>query len=359
MPASRTRLARAMAVESAARSASPRGRTLSLRLAQQSKILAEEVGHPHAIAMSVLADAISATAVGEWKRALTKSEQALSMLRDQCVGVTWELNMAQNMFIWALMYLGEIREVSRVVPALLASARSSGNLYLATELCTRCNLVWLAADDPDDGERETVESIARWSQKGFHRQHYSALLARVQTALYRGDAEAAWRLLDEQEPMLRRSLLTRVQAFRIESLYLRARCALAMAATHERSGRFLSVARSRARRIAREQMPWSDPIALLISAGVAYLEGNTGLALQYLHDAAARFERADMKLYLGLTKLRIGTLQQDERGREIRREASAWMAAQNIKNPTRMARVYAPGFPDVAPPEAGQEQYCR
>ena len=119
--------------------------------------------------------------------------------------MTWELNIAQNIVIWALMYLGELGEVSRRVPALLADARRRGNLYLATELCTRSNIVWLAADDPDEGERETIESIARWSQEGFHRQHYSALLARVQTALYRGDAEAAWRLLAEQEPKLRRS----------------------------------------------------------------------------------------------------------------------------------------------------------
>ena len=130
---------------------------------------------------------------------MTLSEEALAILRDQCVGVTWELNMAQNLVIWALMYLGELGEVSRRVPALLANARSSGNLYIATELCTRSNYVWLAADDPDEGEREPIESIERWSQKGFHRQHYSAMLARMQTALYRGNADAAWRLLTELE----------------------------------------------------------------------------------------------------------------------------------------------------------------
>ena len=193
------------------------------------------------------------------------------------------------------MYQGEIREVSRQVPALLANARSSGNLYLATELCTRSNYAWLAADDPDEGEREAIDSIARWSHKGFHRQHYSALLARVQTALYRGNAEAAWRLLDEQQSMLRRSFLTRVQFIRIESLYLRARAALAMAGSSGSSRRFLSVARAGARRIARERMPWSDPIGLLLRAGIAYLEGKVPLALSYLHDAADRFDRADMQ----------------------------------------------------------------
>ena len=165
--------------------------------------------------------------------------------------------------------------MSRRVPALLANARSRGNLYIATELCTRSNFVWLAADDPDEGERETVESIERWSQKGFHRQHYSAMLARVQTALYRGDAEAAWRLLAEQESMLRRSLLTRVQVIRIESLYLRARSALAMAADGTGSSRrFLSVARagSAAHRQRADAMVRSDCPA---AAGrrSRYLEG--------------------------------------------------------------------------------------
>jgi hypothetical protein len=207
--------------------------------------------------------------------------------------------------------------------------------------------VWLAADVPDEGEREAVESIERWSQKGFHRQHYSARLARVQTALYRGDAEAAWRLLIEQESMLRRSLLTHVQVLRVESLYLRARCALAMAARRRRSRRFLSIARAGARRIARERMPWSDPIALLLRAGIAYLEGSTSLAVRYLHDAADRFDRADMNLYAAVTKRRIGALEDDPLGRGHQRQAEEWMAAQHIKNPAAMTRMLAPGFPDV------------
>jgi hypothetical protein len=319
---------------------------LSEKLRQQSKALAKSVGHPQAIALSILADGGVAMAAGEWKEALMLSEQALAILRDKCMGVTWELNIAQNFVIWALMYLGELGEVSRQVPALLANARSRGNLYLATELCTRCNYVWLAADDPDEGEREAVQSIERWSQKGFHRQHYSAMLARVQTALYRGDGEAAWRLFAEQQSRLRRSLITRVQVFRVESLYLRARGALAMAAGNRSSRRFLSVARAGARRIARERRPWSDPIALLLRAGIAYVEGSPPLALKCLHDAADRFDRADMKLYAAVARRRIGTLQDDAPGRELRRQAEEWMAAQHIKNPVCITRMLAPGFPD-------------
>ena len=94
-------------------------------------------------------------------------------------------------------------------------------------------------------------------------------------------------------------------------------------------------------------MPWSDPIALLLRAGIAYLEGSTSLALRYLHDAADRFERADMKLYVAVARRRIGALQHDEHGRELQRQADGWMAAQNIKNPASMTRMLAPGFPDT------------
>jgi hypothetical protein len=342
-----SRIARAMAMEAAARSIDPAGRTLGARLLQQSKELAKSVGNPHAIAFSILADGLIAINVGEWKKAWTLSEQALAILRNQGAGFTWESNIARNLRIWALMYLGELRELSQQIPPFLASARSSGNLYIATELCTRSNFVWLAADDPDGGEREVVQSIERWSQKGFHRQHYSAMLAHVQTALYRGNGEAAWRLLDEQQSMLRHSLLTRVQLIRIESLYLRARSALAMAGTRSRSYRFLSVTRDRARRIAAEHMPWSDPIALLLRAGIAYLEGDARVAVRHLHAAADRFDRADMKLYVAVARRRIGALQNDAPGRELQRQADEWMAAQNIKNPSAMTRMVAPGFPDL------------
>jgi hypothetical protein len=340
------RVARAMALESAGWSAYPTGRKFGEKLVQQSKTLARSVGSPQVIALSVLADGIMAMAAGKWKKALMFSEQALAVLRDQFVGLTWEVNIAQNIVIWALMYLGEIAEVCRRVPALLADARSRGNLYLATELCTRSNYVWLAADDPDEGEREALESIALWSQKGFHRQHYSAMLARVQTALYRGNADAAWRLFTAQEKMVRRSLMTWIQVLRIESHYLRARCALALAASDSGSRQFLSVARTGARRIARERMPWSDPIALLLRAGIASLEGSTPLALKCLHDAADRFDRADMRLYAAVAGCRIGAVQNDAAGRELRRRAEEWMASQGIRNPACMTRMLAPGFPD-------------
>jgi hypothetical protein len=172
------------------------------------------------------------------------------------------------------------------------------------------------------------------------------MLARVQTALYRGDAEAAWRLLEEHESNLRRSLLTLLQVFRVELHYMRARTALAMAAGHRAPRRFLAIARSRARRIARDRKAWSDPIALLLQAAIANVEGNTQMAAKHLRDAIDRFERADMNLYVAVARCRLGALQGGEAGRTLQRDGEEWMAAQSIKRPDFFTRMLAPGFDD-------------
>ena len=63
--------------------------------------------------------------------------------------------------------------------------------------------------------------------------------------------------------------------------------------------------------------------------------------------AVTAFERADMTFHAAVARRRLGVLQDDERGRALVDEADAWMAAQGIRNPARMARLIAPGFPDV------------
>jgi hypothetical protein len=342
------RIARGMALEAAVRSSDWTFRRSARRFADLSAALSRQVGTPQAEAIELLADSVAATATGQWRRALTSSERSLSILRDQCVGVTWELTIAQNVFIWALMYLGELGEVSRRVPALLSDARRRGNLYLATELATRSNFVWLAADDPDTGEREATDAIARWSQRGFHRQHYSAMLARVQTALYRGDGRAAWRHLAEQESKLRASMLMQVQALRVEYTYLRGRSALAIAAAESADRRWLSIARAAARRIARQRMQWSDPIALLLEAGIASVAGRRQDAAAALTSAIAQFDRAEMKLYAAVARRRLGDLGIGDYS-AVRQQADAWMAGQSIKNPDCFTRMFAPGFPSRHP----------
>ena len=173
---------------------------------------------------------MGALLVGKWRTATELCDRALTILRDECVGTTWEVNLAQN-FLPRLAAVSRraSRRRRRRLPDLLAAAQERGNLYFETELRTRMNLVWLAADQPDEGERQANGAMERWSHAGFHRQHYNHVLARIQTELYRGRAESAWRLIDGNWKAMAGISLFRVQFLRIEASYLRARCALLMA----------------------------------------------------------------------------------------------------------------------------------
>src|SRR5213076_2240100 len=156
------------------------------------------------------------------------------ILRDQCTGVTWEITIANRFMLTALLYRGEVAEVSRRVPQLLSAALDQGNLFAATDLRTRLNAIWLSADDPDRARDEVIAALTTWPRDAFHLQHYSALVALAQIELYTGDYEVAWKHIEGQIKPLEKSMLLRIQGLRIDSLHIRARLALASAMADER-----------------------------------------------------------------------------------------------------------------------------
>ena len=135
-----------------------------------------------------------------------------------------------------------------------------------------------------------------------------------------------------------------MQLIRIEAWYLRARAALLVAATGTETRRFLRVARQSTRRIARERMPWSDPIASLLTAAIAHLEDRPDTACEHLAAALQGFERADMKLYAAVARRCLGQLMGGPTSEQYLREADEWMATQDIVKPSRMTQLIAPGF---------------
>jgi eukaryotic-like serine/threonine-protein kinase len=343
------RVARAMAFEGA-RAASPgsSARKRAAKIAHRAEALANKVGNPHAIGLSLWATAVGAYCVGHWKTAAEICERSVEMLSDRCTGVTWELTIAHRFLLGALLVQGELAEVARRVPVLVATALDQGNIYVATDLRTRMNMIWLAADDPDRARAEVIEALKVWPQTGFHLQHYSSMLALAQIELYTGDAEVAWKQIKGQWQALRRSMLLRLQILRVEALHLQARTALASALSGSTQKRehLYRVAEKIAQRIAGEKMPWSDPFASLIRGAVASAHHQPEQAVVFLAEAVDGFALADMALYAAASRRRLGQVTGGERGSQLISEADEWMLNQEIRNPARMTRMLAPGWED-------------
>jgi serine/threonine protein kinase/tetratricopeptide (TPR) repeat protein len=344
-----SRVARAIAFETA-QSVAPGGRARErgLQLVQRAQELARQVGHPHSIALSIWADGIAAYLAGQWKKAADRCERAAEILRDQCTGVAWELAMAQRFTMSALMYLGEVGEVARRVPGLLMTALDQGNIFFATDLRTRLNAIWLAADDPHRARAEVIEALKAWPQEGFHLQHYSAMLAMTQLELYTGDAEVAWRHVEGQWKELKQSMLLHNQVLRIEATHLRGRALLASALSSnlkrsEKESR-LKMVEKLAQKITKEKTLWAAGFVSLLRAGVASQRGNRSNVITLLSGAVDEFDRANMELYATAARRRLGEVIGGEQGKELVDEAEVWMRRQQIKNPPAMTRMLAPGF---------------
>ncbi|HYX28857.1 MAG TPA: hypothetical protein VE863_09830, partial [Pyrinomonadaceae bacterium] len=340
-----SRVARAMAFEVSHAAARGGGAAQDRvhELLAKTEALAARADNPHAKGLAIWARGLSSYLMGEWRAAAEYCERAAEILRDQCTGTTWEVTIANRFNLSALLFLGEVVEVSRRVPQMISVALEQGNLFAATDLRTRLNLVWLAADDPTRAREEVIAAMTTWPRGGFHLQHYSSLVALAQIEMYTGDYEVARKHVETQVKPLEKSMLLRIQGLRIDALHIRARLALAGATGYQRE-RQLRLAEKLAAKIEREEMAYANPFATLIRAGVARGRGDGAFAISLLEKASTDFDAAHMRLYGAAARHRLGEMIGGDRGRKLVAQSEEWMTKQQIKNPAKMMNLLAPGF---------------
>jgi hypothetical protein len=343
------RVSSALALEAcfaAARGGRTRQRTASLL--ERARTLALRLNYAPLIGATLWGAGFAAYMQGRWRDGRDGCDEAIKYLRERCKGVTWELDTAQFFTLLCRFWLGELKELSDRLPAILADVQERGDLYAEVDLRSRTEcIVHLAADAVEQARQEVNQAIARWSQQGFHGQHYNHFVGQVHIALYAGEGEAAWRLLEDRWPVITRSLIQRVQYVRVESLHLRGRAALAAAVNAGQPGRLLALVEGCARRIEREKMTWAEPLARLLRAGVANVRGDRDAAIARLTEAEQGFTTAEMALYAAASRRRRGQLIAGNEGRNLVAAADEWMAGQKIRSPAAMTRMCAPGFPDA------------
>jgi hypothetical protein len=110
---------------------------------------------------------------------------------------------------------------------------------------------------------------------------------------------------------------------------------------HQR--RQLTEALTCARKLARKQSAWAQPISLLIRAGVASVRQQDTVALDLLERAEREFRAIEMAHFVAACQYRRGTLLGTDDGRTLVRAAEAWAASQGVVNPRRVFEMLAPG----------------
>ncbi len=341
------RIARALAMEASYSSASGGATaTRTAELLRTTQALACRLDDPYLLAWASGAEGISAALEGRWKVGHSAAERAEIIFQERCRGAAWEIASMRWISLWSLAYLGDFGELSRRIPERLREARERGDLYAS--MCHSiglANLFWLAADDPNQARERNREALRAWSQRKFHVEHWWAMLSERQIDLYNGHGEAAWNGVEEQWPALSGSLLLMVQLTKLEAWQLRARAALLLATQRPEQRRsLLKSALADAAKIQKEEMPWSNPLAALLRAGAAMIEGDAARARTLLEAAIAGLDGANMSLYAAAARYRRGYLLGGDEGRMLAVEADQWLAKQGVVNRPRMVGMLAPGF---------------
>ncbi|HYC63013.1 MAG TPA: protein kinase [Thermoanaerobaculia bacterium] len=335
------RASRALATEACfSATKGEKARLKTERLVSRSERVARAIADPHAIGMSTMARSMESYYLGMFRDSVQQADEAETIFRERCTGVSWEISTTSNYAMCSLAYLGELGQLAQRVPQRVREAEEHGDLYAGLDPVCKPGIMWLAADDPDAARRAVRQVMDRWSLQGFHFQHYLEMFAENQTDLYMGNWASAWRRSDERWPLMKSAFLLRIAFVKLEALHLVGRCALAAAAASGDTS-LIDRAERNAREIENERAPWAQPFALALRAGVASLRGANTTAADLLGQATRAFEKWDLLLYAKAADHRRGEVTGSA---TIVSSADEWLRARGVKNVPRMLDVLMPGF---------------
>ncbi|HVZ37047.1 MAG TPA: hypothetical protein VG963_31695, partial [Polyangiaceae bacterium] len=326
-----TRIARALAMEVSFRASHGGSSDASAQqLSERALALAQRVGSPHVLGLATFSAGFAHYLMGRWKRAYELLARAEQILGDQ-PGAIWEINATQRFQLNALSFLGDLPSIARRVPELLSRARESGNLHAECALRVRlASVLSLARDEPESAIAETKDMMVRWSQEGFHLQHYNELFALTSCALYQGRGEEAYARVQRTWARFETSLLLRTQVIRIEARHLRARACLSALSHGVRAADLRPMLERDIKRLRGENVPWATALATLTQALLDAAHGKFEPAQRGLELAEQQLMAGDMLVLAMVARFRRGQIQGGDRGRQAIDEARDWLTRRGV-----------------------------
>jgi hypothetical protein len=312
--------------------------------------LGERIGDPEVVGVARAGGGLASFLAGFWSESYARFAAAERVLREECSHVRWQLDLLESFQASNLWYLGETRELARVVPTYLRAAEERGDVYALRGLRGwRSNNLWLLLDQPDEARAQvTSVMLPREPDQPMQLTHWFELMAHTQIDLYMGRAEEAHARIESSWRDLRRSMLMRVQNILIEACFLRARAELALAARHALDAtkveRSVVAALAHARRLEATHAAWALPFARLVRATCAFRQGDAARADALLRAAIEAFEACDMRLYAVVARVRLAGLVGGDEGASLRAAAAAFFRAQEVTNPPALLDMVAPGW---------------
>ena len=244
-------------------------------------------------------------------------------------GVAWELGSLAMIQQSVSVFLGDIDSLTLQVKRNLKNAHESGDLYAELGACSGLsNITFLLEDKPDEARSLANDAISRWSQTGFHLQHFLDLYAQTQIDLYEGKGQEAWARIEGKWAELKASGLMRVGLNRVLLLDLRGRAAIAcLRQSNDGKEKILlrREAKSASLSLRKEPMVWAQALGVFLSAQLEAGSRNTYV------EAATLFSNCGMRIHMNIAEALAS-------GGES--SAVDRLSDESIANPTKALRLY-------------------
>jgi len=259
----------------------------------------------------------------------------------------YEIDTVRIFYLWALSYMGNLRDLAREVSALAEQAARTGNLYMSVMMRCGYAVGWLSRQDSLEYDQMVVDTLQSWPapEGAYQFQHLVALVSRVEAAIYRGEPDVARQLLDHDWKPMRRSMIDRPF---LQTLLIRltvARCELALAveapAGSARRRKHLSAVKKAARIIGRRPVPLMHHVELMLRGAVDALDGKPERAIESFRATIEAMDARHIYLFSAAAKEHLGELVGGDEGAALRVEARATLG-EGVRDPKRMLFMLLP-----------------
>jgi tetratricopeptide (TPR) repeat protein len=289
--------------------------------------------------------------LGEWSEAVEHLDNARTIFVDHTTGCAQEVGYCDSHAALCLQFMGLARELAPRAHELLRRSTKLTQPYsqgFARGLLG--HLVYLAADRPDDAE-EQLALYREDSPWGFqaHIQNYVSQT----TALlrYRGDVDAAWRMLEARAPEIEGFDILRSPFPKAEYRFWYAQNALAMA--HRRPDErtdYTSIAAKHGRKlVASMPVVYQRAYGHLTLANVHQLRGEDEPAAGHYRQALEGFTAHRMGSLEAVCCARLAQLVGGTEGESLRHRANEYIESQQIVAPKKLFEMISPGSADALP----------
>jgi eukaryotic-like serine/threonine-protein kinase len=311
-------------------------------LYQEACHILEHNQDPYMAAFLIFGGAFLEYYEGKFRVAAQRFHEAEDRFKE-IAGAAWELSTSRIHRLRATDYQGAWEELRPLYNEYIHDAQRRDDRFAEQSLRRWFNVLWLANDQPEKAGEDLDKNPWSAPAGGYHLQHFLEVRARVELAIYRGNAASAdWArgALDDAAG----SFLFRIQIARAISDWLRGRLALCQAVALGSPENLIGEAEEMSARLFREEANYASIWGMLLQAAAFTHRKKKQEALYLLHQTIRYASAQDFPLCAAVSRRRQGELLGGDDGARLIKLSETWMHSQEIANPARMSEIFAPGF---------------